>query len=176
MSTIDQLIELAGPSGPMGSELTRQKQREALSAGDPLAASERILGAVAAVPPLPANVPRKDFEFAASELLGELSEAEAVRELLERVLHNPPLRGVALDALSLLANPAAGPALAVLAASEVKAPFLSEDELIRLASALGCVGGDSSSEALEQLRARPCSPLVARELDIARQALHGPRT
>lgn len=169
--TVDDLVTLAGPLGPFGTDEQQHAVRSRLMSGAATVAAERILDAVRACPPLPVNVARRDFEFVASELLAELGEDQPVRERLVLALDEPPARKVAIEALALLAKPDVAKALAALVTSELATPFLTEEETIHLASALGAVGGTVALVAIEALRAQPVSEAVKRELDIALQTL-----
>lgn len=166
-STIEQLLRLAGPLGPLGTLEEQARLREELTSGDGLSAARRLLEAVAAKPKLPGSVSRADFEGTAADLLAELAQHPSVREEIERVLVDPRLRSVAIDALGLLGNQAAGAPLARLVAEQGVIPPLSEDELVGLIAALGCVAGPDAVSALEVLRRRKLSEAAARELKIA---------
>jgi hypothetical protein len=168
---IDDLITLAGPLGPFGTDEQQGVVRSRLMSGAATVAAERILDAVQACPPLPVNVPREDFEFVASDLLAGLGEDPSVMERLVLALEEPAVRKVAIEALALLANADVAEALAALVTRELATPFLTEDETIHLASALGAVGGVAALAAIEALRAKPVSEAVRRELDIALQML-----
>jgi hypothetical protein len=169
---ISRLIELAGPLGPLGTEDAREQVRSAVMGREPITAASAVLDAVAAQPELPSNVSREEFEFAAAELLAEVGEQPGVLDLFIRGLEHSALRVVLLDAIALLAARAAAPALAALARAQVPDPSLSSRELVRLASALGCVGGAEALAVVEELRAhRGWPPEVARELEIAYEAL-----
>jgi hypothetical protein len=130
---------------------------------------------------LPPNVTRKDFEFAASELLAEMAGEARLRENLERALQKPLVRRIALDASSLLADRLAAPALAALAANDLEAPFLSEDKLIRLARPSAGVGGQSVVPNIQGLtiatmrvQAFACLNVPQAECRIG-QSVHGER-
>lgn len=169
---INRLIDLAGPLGPLGTEESREQVRSALIGREPIAAASAILDAVAARPQLPSNVSREEFEFVAAELLAEVGEQPGVLDLFTHGLQQSALRVVLLDAIALLAARAAAPALVVLARAQLPHPSLSSRELVRLASALGCVGGAEALAAVEELRAHSSwPPEVARELEIAYAAL-----
>jgi hypothetical protein len=167
-----RLMTLAGPRGPLGTDEVLDRLRDELLEGEPLTAASAILDAVETRPELPANVSREDFEGTAADLLAELGERPGVVDYLCQQLERPGLRGVLLDALALLADPAAAPAVAALAKAQLPQPALETRELVKLLSALGCVGGPESREALDSLRARGgWSPEVSRELEIADEAL-----
>jgi hypothetical protein len=159
--------------GPLGTAEEESRLRGQLTAGDPLQAAERLLHAVTERPVLPPNVTRREFDLTAAELLAELGQHAGVRMTLERSLSDPCVRAVAIDALALLGDAAAGPALAALAMAQLESPTLSQDELVSLASALGCVGGPEARTAVNAFRAHPFSDVVAREIDIAHEALGG---
>jgi predicted naringenin-chalcone synthase len=167
-SVIEQLIRLAGPLGPLGTFEDQARLRDDLRSGAPPVAAQRVLDAVAAAPALPANVTPRDFEGAATEILAELADDPGARQVLERGLADPAIRPVAIDALGLSCNPLAGPALARLVLDDTT---LREDELGRVVSALGCVGGDDAVAALGMLRARDLPESVVRELEIALEAI-----
>jgi hypothetical protein len=169
--TVQRLIELAGPLGPLAADTRDEELRAALMGGRPIEAAARILDAVRASPTLPSNVTRRDFEYAAAELLSELAKHTAVRHHLENLLLDPVFRSVAIDALALRSDLATGTPLAALATAELAEPFLNEDELIRLVSALGCVGGLDALRAVEALQTKPYPDVVKRELEIAKEAL-----
>jgi hypothetical protein len=173
-STVDDLVKLAGPLGPLGSSEENDRLRAAVKAGDPLAAAQRVLGAVAGRPPLPPHVERRTFEFEAAELLNDLARDASVRLELGRALAVQASRAVALDAMALSADQRFGPALAALVRAELERPNLSEHELISLASALGAVAGDEASGLLQQLRARPYPATVLREIDVALSSVVSP--
>jgi hypothetical protein len=173
-STIDDLIKLAGPLGPFGSPEENERLRTALKAGDPLAAAQRVLGAVTSQPLLPSHVERRAVELEAAELLNDLVSDPRVRLELERALTDKASRPVALDAIALSTDPRFGPALAALARTELERPNLSESELIRLASAMGAVAGDQFLALLQQMRAKPYPAGVIREIEVALHALTGP--
>lgn len=170
------LAALAGPQGPWATEEQVEHLRRQLLEGEPAEAAGRLLTTVASRPSLPPSVPVTwpEIDHEAAELLSVLGEYPDARSLLVRSLDDPSVRSVVLEALALLADPAAAPALAELAAAQLRLPFLSEPELVHLASALGCVGGADALAALRGLRSRIWSPEVARELDIALQAIQGP--
>jgi hypothetical protein len=172
---IEQLIRLAGPLGALGSLEEQARVREELKSGDPLGAASRLLDAVAAKTKLPASVSRADFEGTVADLLAELAEHASVREQLERVLANPALRPVAIDALALLGNPAAGLPLARLVTEPGVAPPLTDDELVGLIAALGSVAGPDAVSALELLRGRELPEAAAHELEIALESARGRR-
>src|SRR4051812_7572304 len=111
-STVDDLVKLAGPLGPFGSMEENERLRAGLKAGDPLAAAQRILGAVASQPSLPLQVEKRAFEFEAAELLNDLAGDPRVRFELERALADKTSRPVALEAIALSADQQFGPALA----------------------------------------------------------------
>lgn len=170
-STVDDLIKLAGPLGPLGTTEENDRLRAALKAGDPLTAAQRVLSAVTSRPALPPHVKRRAFEFEAAELLNDLTRDPRVQLELERALTDKASRSVALDAIALGAEQRFGPALAALALTELEQPNLSESELIRLASAIGAVAGDQALALLQQMRTRPYPAEVLREIDIALSAL-----
>ncbi|RKH67430.1 hypothetical protein D7X96_19545 [Corallococcus interemptor] len=150
--------------------------RDELLEGEPRTAASAILDAVEARPELPVNLSREDFEGTAADLLVELGENPGVVDHLCQQFARPRLWGVLLDALALLADPAAAHTVAALAKSQLRHPTLEVPELIKLVSTLGCVGGPESREALDAFRARgDWSPDVARELEIAHEALGKPR-
>jgi hypothetical protein len=169
------LAALAGPQGPWTSEAQVGKLRQELLAGDPATATSRLLSAVALQAPLPASVPVTWTEVAAeaADLMSVLAEDVAAHQLLVHALHDAAVRTVALEAMALLASPASSPALAQLAAEQMEHPFLDEDELIHLASALGSAGSAEARAAVELLRSHSWGPAVDRELEIALQAIRG---
>ena len=167
-----KLIELAGPLGPLGTEEARERLRSELIQGEPVTIATAILDAVSACPELPVTVAREDFEFTASELLAEIGDSPKVAAALTQRLAQPGLRVVILDALALLAARSAAPALAALARAQVPHASLNPRELVRLASALGSVGGAEALAAVELLRAHGgWPPEVVRELEIALESL-----
>ena len=169
----DVLVRLAGPLGPAGSLEEQERLRETLKGGDPLVAAGRLLRAVGRQPPLPPNVERATYEFEAAEILGDLAKDPRVRLELERALGDQILRSVALEALALCANPASEDALVALAKAEHERPFLGEDDLVRLASAIGMVGGERAAATLAGLRAGERSPKVRHEIEVALAAIRG---
>ncbi|WP_239375916.1 hypothetical protein [Frankia sp. Cj5] len=167
------LAALAGPLGPWAAEERAEQLRRELLDGDPTVSADQILAVVVSRPALPASIPVtwRDIDDEAAELLAELGEHVEVRALLVRSLHDPALRLVAIQALGQLADPDTAPALAALAASEFRAPILTENEVVYLASALGSVGGADALSGIQDLRRRNWPPEVTREVEIALQAL-----
>lgn len=169
------IIAVAAPGGPWGNEEQIARRRQDLLAGDPVIAANQLLTAVALGSSLPESVPVTwdDLNVEIADLLADLAADERVRGLLVQSLDDAPIRVVVLDALALRADPGAAPALTRLAAEQRERPFLPEDELIRLASALGSVGGPEARAEVLRLSARSWTPAVDRELMIARQAIEG---
>lgn len=166
------LATLAGPRGPWAGADRRELLRRQLLSADPVMSAGRILAVVASRPTLPAEVPVTwpDIEDEAVDLLAELGLDTDVRALLVRSLHDTAVRLVAIRALGQLAEPATAPALA----AQPQAADLTQEELVHLVSALGCVGGPEALAAVQNLRRRDWAPAVVRELEIALQALGAP--
>lgn len=172
-SVVEQLIRLAGPLGPLGTLEENARLRGELQSGDRLIAARRILDAVAVKPKLPSDVLRVNFESIAANVLADLAEHPSVREQLEHALQDPERRSVAIDALGLLGNPAAGLPLARLVTEQGVTPPLTEYELVGLIGALGCVAGPDAVTALKLLRRRHLSEEAVRELNIAFENARG---
>jgi len=171
-TTARLLWSLAGPRGPMRSAAEDDRQRQALLAGDPVVAARRLLEALRSSTP-PAPVRLEDVEIEAADLLSELLRAPGaeVLTLLDHALAEPATRTVALDAFALSAETRAGPRLAALVDRGEYADW-SDRELIKLASALGCVQGDHARRAIANLNAHGGWPKnVQDEMDLATKAV-----
>jgi hypothetical protein len=168
-----RLLFLASPLGPMGTNEERDRlYQELLNCREPIAVAATILDIVESKPELPSNISREDFEGTAIDLLVELGEEPGVEDYLVQKLRNSVLLAVLLDTLALRSTQSAGPKLVALALSQVTCQTLEQRELVKLVSALGCIGGLEAYEALKVLEERDeWPPEVARELEIALDAL-----
>ena len=166
---LNKLLFLASPLGPMGTEEERDKlSQELLNCKEPIEVAAMILDAVESKFELPSNILREDFEGTVIDLLVKLGEKPGVEDYLIKKLQYPALLTILLDTLSLRATQSAGPKLAALARAQITCQTLELEELVKLISALGSIGGQESLEALWALNERGgWPPEVAHEISIA---------
>lgn len=166
---LKQIIYLAGPLGPLGSEEDKSNVRQKIASGDLLNTTKDLVNIIQIAPDLPTFVNWDHIEWEIVELLAMVSENEDVRNFLLRSLFtNSKTRSVILESLSLLSSPESGPALACLAFRLFKEDNISDKELISLASALGSSGGPEALVALNTMHEMvQLSEEVKKEINIA---------
>lgn len=165
----NQIISLAGPLGPLGSEEDVSKIRHKITRGHPLTTAIDLINIIRIAPTVPKFVSWDDVEWEIVELLGMLAEDDEVRNfLLSSLFTSSKARSVILNSLALLFSPQLGPTLARLAFELSNEDNVSDKELIALASALGSSGGPEALSALNAMREMTqFSKKVKNEINIA---------
>lgn len=174
--SLEAVLSLAGPLGPLESydERYARKQRWLREAGND--AFDSLLDLVTD-PPLEdelAHVDRDDFEFELSDLLIGTGSRDPVGSLakIAPLLTRPQQRPLLIDVIGGLRAPEGVDWLRQL----VLGDGLSDDELVRIASALGEISGDRARAVLDGMRQRfrDSPPEVAQEIEIALRAAGSP--
>jgi hypothetical protein len=173
-----QIISLAGPLGPLGSEEDVSKIRQKITRDHPLATAMDLLNIIRIAPTIPESVSWDDVRWEIVELLAMLAEDDQVRNfLLSSLLTSSKARSVILDSLALLSSPESGPTLARLASRLSKEDNISDEEFIALASALGSSGGPEALMALNDMhQMSELSKEVKKEINIALTMLRNQET
>lgn len=176
LSPRDQIIEtldaLAAPLGPQASLDERLEQQDRWVDEGGVELLEALLGVVAS-PPQEEQLQYAsldDWNTLLIEVAGALGKRHpdvALRRLLP-LLDDDHARAAAIDILGSVGDARAVPRLGQL----MQGRRLGEDDLVRLAGALGEIGGDEACRLLVQLRqaAMPAQQELRREIDIAMQA------
>jgi HEAT repeat protein len=169
---IQTLDALAAPLGPVTSLDERMERQDRWVNEGGVELLEALLGVVASPPP------EEQLEYASLDdwntLLVEVAGALGKRHpdvTLQRLLpllDHDHARAAAIDILGSVGDARAVPRLGQL----MQGGRLGEDDLVRLAGALGEIGGDEACRLLAQLRraATPAQQALRREIDIAVQA------
>ncbi|MET0135290.1 MAG: hypothetical protein ABW215_17055 [Kibdelosporangium sp.] len=161
---IAALADFAGPLGPLRSPAELESARRRWVETTDLAAFESLLGLLLRPTPDLARLNPDDVEFELSELLIGLGRRD-----VDAALHQlAPLAGVlaarpvVIDVLGGL-----GPAALALLEPLVRDSSLSADNTVRLACALGEIGGAPARRLLLVLRERAKDPTSAVAQEIA---------
>lgn len=168
---IDTLAELAGPLGPFTAHDERlQRQDHWVEAGG-VELFEALVDLIASPPPLARlrNASVDDWSSLLVEIAGTLGKRHrdvAMGRLLP-LLDDERARPAVIDVLGGVGDSRAVADLERL----VRDRRLGSDELVRLAGALGEIGGDAACRLLQQLRdaATPGQGELLQEVDIALQ-------
>jgi len=169
---IDTLDALAGPLGPQTSLDERLARQDRWVDDGGVDLLEALLGVVASPPSEEqlryASV--DDWNTLLVEVAGALGKRypEVALQRLLPLLDDDHARVAAVDILGSIGDGRAVPRLGQL----MQGRRLSEDDLVRLAGALGEIGGDEACRLLAQLReaVTPAQQDLRREIDIAVQA------
>jgi hypothetical protein len=163
------LLDFAGPLGPLRSfdERIEQKQRWMSEVDD--SAFDLLLD-ILVDPPGESEmrqVDPEDYEFELSELLTGVGRRDPAGALAKvgPLAADRRIRPVVIDVIGGLGAPAGVDWLEGLLRSEA----LSQDELVRVASALGELGGGRARALLEGMRRRyaDATPEVQKEIEVA---------
>lgn len=173
--TVTTLAELAGPLGPFSTpeerERDRQKWLAQLGEDHIPVLTDLLLHPPSSQAYRPATWDQ--FEMELLEALGAVGRRNPpqVLALLASALYDPRARPTVITAVGLVGSPAGLPILRSLS----QHADLGPDELVRLACALGEIGGNGAREALERLQLLDGAKQieVADEIEIA---LHNIRT
>lgn len=173
---IGKLAQLAGPLGPFETPETRQQEQETWFNHLQIALPELIEHLLDALihPPEAMEIHpagHEDFEFELSGLLTLLGQRDpgAMLERIGPLLANKEARPAVIEIIGGLQTEEGIRWLAPF----VYATQLTEDELIRLACALGEIGGASAKLLLEQMQQSVPAEMtdVFDEIDIALHAM-----
>src|SRR4051812_8106148 len=169
---IEMLDVLAGPLGPQTSLDERLERQDRWVDEGGVDLLEALLGLVASPPseePLQ-NASLDDWNTLLVEVAGALGKRypEVALQRLLPLLDDDHARAAAVDILGSVGDARAVPRLGQL----MQGRRLGEDDLVRLAGALGEIGGDEACRLLAQLRqaVTPAQQELRREIDIAVQA------
>jgi hypothetical protein len=169
---IETLDTLAGPLGPQTSLDERLERQDRWVDEGGVDLLEALLGVVAS-PPSEEQLQYSsldDWNTLLVEVAGALGKRypEAALQQLLPLLDDDRARPTAIDILGSVGDARAVPRLDQL----MQRHRLREDDLVRLAGALGEIGGDEACRLLAQLRQAVTSaqPELRREIDIAVQA------
>lgn len=172
----DQIIEtldaLAAPLGPQTSLDERLERQDRWVDEGGVELLEALLGVVASPPP------EEELQYASLDdwntllievacALGKQYPEVALQRLLP-LLDDDHARAAAVDILGSVGDARAVPRLGQL----MQDRRLGEGDLVRLAGALGEIGGEEACRLLAELRktVTPAQPELRREIDIAVQA------
>ena len=168
---IDTLDTLAGPLGPQTSLDERLERQDRWVDEGGVDLLEALLGVVAS-PPSEEQLQYAsldDWNTLLVEVAGALGKRnpELALQRLLPLLDDDDARAAAVDILGSVGDVRAVPRLGQL----MQGRRLGEDDLVRLAGALGEIGGDDACRLLAQLRqaVTPAQPELRREIDIAMQ-------
>lgn len=163
---IEALASFAGPLGPMTTleERLERQDRWVDQAGPELLAA---LAGIVDSPPQPLPASSDDWEVLVVEIASKAGAAhpdEALAQFLP-LLQRPGARAIVVDALGGVADARAVSALGELLARA----DLTEDDRIRIAGALGDIGGDEACRLLRGMKAAaaPEEDELHQEIDIA---------
>ena len=169
---IQTLDALAAPLGPLTSLDERLERQDRWVDEGGVELLEALLGVVASPPPEEQlqYASLDDWNTLLVEVAGALGKRHpdvALQRLLP-LLEDDRARGAAIDILGSVGDARAVSRLGQL----MQGRRLHEDELVRLASALGEIGGDEACQLLAQLRhaTTPAQQELRREIEIAVQA------
>ena len=167
------LADFAGPLGPLQTPEERDARKQQWMDTVEMSAVDRLLAVLvrSRQPPELERLDKDHVEFELAELLigvgrrDEDATLARVAPLLDVARARPAL----IDVIGGLRSQAGLPLLARV----MREPDLSEDETVRLACALGEIGGGRARELLTVLQERFTDPpaAVAQEIDIALQAI-----
>jgi hypothetical protein len=156
---IEALASFAGPLGPMTTleERLERQDRWVDQAGPELLA---VLASIVELPPQPLPAPPEDWEVLVVEIASKAGAAhpDAALDQLLPLLQRPGARSIAVDVLGGVADPRAIPALGEL----LSRPDVRDDDRVRVAGALGDIGGDEACRLLRAMKTD--TPLTEREL------------
>lgn len=169
---IETLDAFAGPLGPQTSLDERLERQDRWVDEGGVELLEALLGVVAS-PPSQEQLnyaSLDDWRTLLVEVAGALGKRypEVALQRLLPLLDDDDVRAAAVDILGSVGDARAVPRLGQL----MQHRSLGEDDLVRLAGALGEIGGDEACRLLRQLRqaVTPAQPELRREIDIAVQA------
>jgi HEAT repeat protein len=169
---IETLDALAAPLGPQTSHDERLARQDRWVDEGGVELLEALLGVVASPPPEEQlqYASLDDWNTLLVEVAGALGKRypEVALQGLLPLLEDDHARGAAIDILGSAGDARAVPHLGQL----MQGRRLGEDDLVRLAGALGEIGGDEACRLLAQLRqaVTPMQQELRREIDIAVQA------
>lgn len=151
---IQALRDFAGPLGPFESLDAKLDRRDAWAAGAD-DSTRAALADVLAHPPAPADLTPADPEAAEvelTEMLVALAHADPPRFLIEfgPLANDHTARPILIDALGGLGHTEGLDVLQRVLQDDTA----TEDELVRLAGALGEIGGDSARGLLTEMRSQ----------------------
>jgi hypothetical protein len=163
MTNRDEVIEalalFAGPLGPFTTfeERLERQDRWVDQAGPQLLA---VLADIIGSPPRPLPAVPDDWEVLVVEVAGKVGAAYPDQALVQflPLLELAEARGIAVDALGGVADARAVPALGEL----LSRPDLSNDDRVRIAGALGDIGGVEACRLLKEMKA--VTPFAERDL------------
>lgn len=171
---VNRLRESAGPLAPSETQQDRESRQETWRAGLSLELVETFMALVRCPPAEEEIFPvaPRDFEFELIESLIAIGKQDPA-PFLEQVgplLVDVSLRATLIEVLGGLGTERSIQWLAPLI--QVKALELKEQESIRLACALGELGGPDARKLLEQMRASTIADRseLSKEIDIAMRA------
>jgi HEAT repeat protein len=169
---IETLDTLAGPLGPQTSLDERLERQDRWVNEGGVDLLEALLGVVA-LPPSEEQLQYAsldDWNTLLVEVAGALGKRcpEVALQRLLPLLDDDQARAAAIDILGSVGEERAVPRLGQL----MQGHRLGEDDLVRLAGALGEIGGDEACRLLAQLRqaVTPAQQQLRHEIDIAVQA------
>jgi HEAT repeat protein len=169
---MDMLTALALPLAPEESIQDRDARRVQwlLDSGPDLF---DVLLDLLILPPTPGELfpaTREDVEGEISEAIGALGRQDPVASLdrIARLLVDANVRPAAIDAIAALGDTGGIPILRSLLGSRT----LSDDELVRVAGALGEIGGRDAQDVLREMQilVPPDRDDVMQEIEIALRA------
>jgi HEAT repeat protein len=169
---IETLDALAGPLGPQTSLDERLERQDRWVDEGGVELLEALLGVVASPPPEEQlqYASLDDWHTLLVEVTGALGKRypEVALQRLLPLLDDDHGRATAVDILGSVGDARAVPRLGLL----MQSGRLGEDDLVRVAGALGEIGGDEACRLLAQLRqaVTPAQQELRREIDIAVQA------
>lgn len=175
--TLARILGLFEPLGPLGDADERDKRHEnwVIAAGTPLL--DDLLGLIANPPERNAlgRVPPGDFEYAISHTLSLIGAKDPAR-FLARVgplLQIPELRPTLIEVIGTLGS---SEGLALISPL-IEQPALSEEEAVRLACAIGEIGGPTADGLLDALASHTPRDRrrVLEEIEIAQEHLRSRR-
>ena len=170
---LNTLLELLGPLGPFGTPEEREAEENRWISALDERAVEELLELVLHPPSATelGHVSQADLEFLIAQALGQVARRDPAQWLprFGSVLSNRAARPAMIEAIGMTGTVAALGWLAPL----VDSADLSEDESIRLACALGEIGGDRAKGLLERQLSRTAaqSAEIRREIEIALEAI-----
>ena len=167
------IAHLEAPLGPLCTPEEAEADEHAWAEAQDEGMLDALLD-LAAHPPSPAErgaLDPEQFEYGLSRVLTLLGlrRPGGLRARAAALLDRPPARATLIEVIGAMRDPAGASLLAPLADE----PDLSEEEAVRLACALGEIGGEAAAASLRRLESHPGSaaPRAAREIEIAWESL-----
>lgn len=150
---IDTLADFAGPLGPLISHDEQLARQDRWVEAGGVELLEALIDLIASPPPAErlGNVDLDDWNVVLVEIAGTLGEQypDAAIQRLVPLLDQPRARSLAIDVLGGVGDARAVAPLGRL----LQHRALDADQMIRLAGALGSIGGAPACDLLHQLRA-----------------------